>query len=240
MEKAIICAAGSGKRMGQLCKNHGVKSKSLLPIGSTVIMDSIIDELWRVGVREFIVVVSEQNRDEIKTWFTGINFRPVVFVTQVGEGTARAVRSAVDNFLLGDRIKGTWIVWADMIFRFAASKCAFSNGVDENVIFVVGVDEARSDRFDAVLTMGKKVVGISPRSIPKEGPFFMSSGVFRLQSIAAFREACDDLSARKGELPIETVFLHMIENGVIFVARALDFMIDLGTESAYLRNRNLF
>jgi len=52
--KAVICAAGQGKRLKPLTKEY---PKALLPLGGKTIIEHILDALSENGIREVVVVV---------------------------------------------------------------------------------------------------------------------------------------------------------------------------------------
>ncbi|OGN90217.1 MAG: glucose-1-phosphate thymidylyltransferase [Chloroflexi bacterium RBG_13_46_14] len=95
--KAVIIAAGEGKRMRPLTYN---RPKVMLPIAVKPILEHLLVEMKQAGIMEFIIVTG-YHEEKIKEYFGpgekwGVN---IEYVTQVNQaGTADAVRT-VENFV---------------------------------------------------------------------------------------------------------------------------------------------
>jgi bifunctional UDP-N-acetylglucosamine pyrophosphorylase/glucosamine-1-phosphate N-acetyltransferase len=98
--KAVIIAAGEGKRMRPLTYN---RPKVMLPVAGKPVLEYLLVEMGKAGIKEFVFVTGYR-QEKIKEYFKsgekwGVN---IEYITQVEQrGTADAVRS-VEN-LVDDR-----------------------------------------------------------------------------------------------------------------------------------------
>jgi len=53
ISRAVVLAGGKGRRLGALAKDT---QKCLLPIGGVPLIELVLSTLWRVGVREFLIL----------------------------------------------------------------------------------------------------------------------------------------------------------------------------------------
>ncbi|UCC18108.1 MAG: NTP transferase domain-containing protein [Dehalococcoidales bacterium] len=98
--KAVIIAAGEGKRMRPLTSN---KPKVMLPVAGKPIMEHLLVEMKQAGIKEFVFVTG-YHEEKIKQYFgSGERWGVIIdYATQANQaGTADAVRT-VEN-LVGDR-----------------------------------------------------------------------------------------------------------------------------------------
>jgi len=239
----VLCAAGKGSRMQEVQDRYNVKSKCLLPVGSGTILDAALIEMLQLCSRVFIVA-GDHNYKEIQKHVLRASWPITVMVqksTRYG-GTAVAVWSALQKInVLTDQIivnemysEGVLVVWSDMLFKIPQDSLPSLKKYD-NVIYTTSVTKMKSDRFDGIVCSGDRVLALSPRTIPKQGPFLMTTGVYKLglvkEFIAKYRETVS--KSVTGELSVEVIFQQMLFEGLPFHAEALDFFIDLGTSEEY-------
>ena len=90
---AIILAAGRGKRMKPF---SDLISKPMLPILNKPLISIIAEQLLNIGAEKLIIVVSQSNGDEIKTFFQKQSYsNKIVYCLQdPPQGTADAIYKA--------------------------------------------------------------------------------------------------------------------------------------------------
>lgn len=107
--KAVIIAAGEGKRMRPLTHN---RPKVMLPVAGKPILEHLLIEMKQAGMKEFVIVTG-YHEEKVKEYFGsgeqwGVNIQYVTQVNQTGTADAvRTVESSVNDRLLvvnGDMI----------------------------------------------------------------------------------------------------------------------------------------
>jgi NDP-sugar pyrophosphorylase family protein len=248
---AIICAAGFGGRIKDICDKYRIVSKCLLPIGRHTILELTIKELINIGVTRLVIVVGEHNLEEIRKFILDHeefrdaltqlqDFRILLSVQhQSFHGTTAAVLSGMRE------IEGPFLlVWSDMIFRFPHG---FKTPPDpsHNIVFTTSVSHRQGARFDGIVCSGNRVMAFSPRAIEKPGPFLINTGVYYIKDIDILTTSVSRIISLYGnalediELPIEMALHDMLSRGAIFTADSLEFFIDLGTTENYNANTNI-
>jgi len=223
----VICAAGKGTRMSETLEHFGVKSKCLLPFANQRIIDIQIAEMRKAGAEHIVLVASEDNKEELQQAVKNVEVKS----QGVGPaGTATAVMSAAGHTVAETTML---VAWSDMLFKLPPFP---KSGQWTDTVFTAGISQSRSDRFEGCVCSGDRVLAISARNVPKQGPFLMTTGVYLFTRLRALNAAyvklaygCDATL----ELPIELVLQAMINDGVPFKADCLDLYLDLGTAEAY-------
>jgi UTP--glucose-1-phosphate uridylyltransferase len=68
VKKAIIAAAGWGTRRLPITK---VIEKSMLPVGNRPIIDYIVEDCTRAGIKDIYIVIDPKENSQIKSYFSG-------------------------------------------------------------------------------------------------------------------------------------------------------------------------
>ena len=226
----VICTAGNDVRMGGLLEEAGVATKSLLPVGASPIILKTISELKRFGVDDILIVATQKTVDVLYD-VTGVRTVPQM---PGPYGTAAAVATAITTF---GHDKDFLISWGDMVFKMP------NKHLPGNVLYTCGVSQSKSSRFEGVVCSGDRVLAISPRSVQKQGPYLMTTGVCSMSSTEDFLQiykiAADLMYKNPVELPFEKILQEMIYIGIPVFADCLDFFIDFGTRNEYENNLKL-
>ncbi len=214
--KAVVLAAGEGTRMRPLTYT---KPKVMLPIANKPILEHLILELARAGIRDVVLVVGY--RDEIIREYFGDGNRWGINVSYVSQrkqlGTADALRSAAhlldDEFLM---LNGDNIVSHDEIARLVES--------DSMAIGVVKVQNPQD--FGVVELEDGKVRRIIEK--PERPPSnLINAGIYKFTSdIFEFLEKTP--LSKRGEYEITDTIQLAIESGVEFRAVEMNTWIDVG------------
>ncbi len=214
--KAVVLAAGEGTRMRPLTYT---KPKVMLPIANKPILEHLIGELAKAGIKDIVLVVGY--RDEIvRNYFNdGSEFDVnIEYVSQRKQlGTADALRSAIhlleDDFIM---LNGDNIVSSDDIKKIATS--------DEMAIGVVSVENPQD--FGVVEIENDKVKRIIEK--PEKPPSnLINAGVYRFTSdIIEFLEKTP--LSKRGEYEITDTIQLAINSGIEFKPVEMDTWIDVG------------
>jgi bifunctional UDP-N-acetylglucosamine pyrophosphorylase/glucosamine-1-phosphate N-acetyltransferase len=214
--KAIVLAAGEGTRMRPLTYT---KPKVMLPIANKPILEHLISELAKAGIKDIVLVVGY--KDEIvRNYFNdGSEFGvSIEYVSQRKQlGTADALKSAIylleDDFIM---LNGDNIVSRDDIKKIATS--------DEMAIGVVRVENPQD--FGVVEIEDGKVKRIIEK--PEKPPSnLINAGVYRFTSdIIEFLEKTP--LSKRGEYEITDTIQLAINSGIEFKAVEMDTWIDVG------------
>jgi UDP-N-acetylglucosamine diphosphorylase / glucose-1-phosphate thymidylyltransferase / UDP-N-acetylgalactosamine diphosphorylase / glucosamine-1-phosphate N-acetyltransferase / galactosamine-1-phosphate N-acetyltransferase len=92
VNKAVILAAGKGKRMGDLTAQI---PKPMLPLAGKPMLEHILDRLTEAGIRQYLIVIGYYG-DHIKEHFAGSDFDITYQEQTVINGTAKAALLARD------------------------------------------------------------------------------------------------------------------------------------------------
>lgn len=242
---SILCAAGHSTRSQHLCQEHGIKSKCLLPVGPSTILEIAINELINIGVTRLVIVVGEHNLEEIRAYLTKNEAFLIALTTDTSRfrislavqrqpfhGTVAAVVSGMQL------VEGPFLlVWSDMLFRFPHGFDYKS--IPHNVVFTTSVSHLQSARFDGIVCSGNRVMAFSPRSVEKPGPFLINTGVYYIKDVQQLKDSISRImyhNSETSELPIEAVLHAMLARGIPFIADSLEFFIDMGTTENYREN----
>ncbi len=214
--KAVILAAGEGMRMRPLTYT---RPKVMLPIANKPILEHLISELSKVGVRDVVLVVGYKD-DVIRNYFKdGGNFGvSIEYVSQRKQlGTADALKSAVhlldDEFLMlnGDNI----VSHEDLKKLIEADGMAIGIFRVENPQDF-GIVEVENGRI-------RKIVE-KPEKPPSD---LINAGVYKFNSdIIEFLERTP--LSKRGEYEITDTIQLAINYGIEFKAVELKTWIDVG------------
>jgi bifunctional UDP-N-acetylglucosamine pyrophosphorylase/glucosamine-1-phosphate N-acetyltransferase len=213
--RAVILAAGKGKRMGPLTST---RAKTMLPVLNKPILEHLIINARKAGVKEFVVVVNWQ-ADRIKEYFERKdNLGVKIYWAEQREvvGTANAIFAAEpwvkEDFLVlsGDTLLGT-----DSISQLAKA--------EEPAIGIAHVEEP--ERYGVVSLDGKKVKKVIEKpKVPESN--FINIGCYHFDERIFEAISKTPLSDRK-EYEITTSINMMLEEDIAVGAVGLEDWIDI-------------
>ncbi len=167
--KAVVLAAGLGKRMKPLIKG---RPKALVELGGKPLLQHVLESLQKAGVEEAVIVIGFGGEKIKKRFGKRFGKLKLFYVVQrIPMGTAHAVLKAKD------RVKGRFLVAsADVIVlpslwkRLAAKK-----GFDA----VIALREERHpERFGVALVSGKKMMQIVEKPRKKIESSLVNAGAY--------------------------------------------------------------
>jgi UDP-N-acetylglucosamine diphosphorylase / glucose-1-phosphate thymidylyltransferase / UDP-N-acetylgalactosamine diphosphorylase / glucosamine-1-phosphate N-acetyltransferase / galactosamine-1-phosphate N-acetyltransferase len=204
----IILAAGLSKRMLSLTQN---RSKCMIPIANTPILEYIIRNLAIMGMREIVIVVNH-GADGIEEYFKcgqdfGVN---ITYVHQIDKkGTGGALYSAKDH-IRGDDvfmvINGDCIVhYNDMIRLFCQKKPAMG------VVRSKHPEEYGVIEIDGNFIEGGLLVGINEKPLaPSDN--LINAGVY-LFDTRIFEYLDRTKESRRGEYELTDAVMMYVKHG---------------------------
>ena len=152
--KAVILAAGEGSRMRPLTQS---RPKVMLPVAGKPIMEHLIDEIVRAGIREFVLVVGYEEA-RVREYF-GDGRSRVISIEYRTQPRATGTASAVG--MVKDTVGGPFLVInGDSII--AGSDIARVAQLQGNQLGVKRVE--RPEQFGVVELEGERVVRIHEKS----------------------------------------------------------------------------
>jgi len=213
--KAIILAAGEGSRMRPLTYT---RPKVMLPIANKPILEHLLIEAKKAGIREFVFIVGyhdEQVRDYFGTgdkWEVSIDY-----CTQRKQlGTADALRTVEDlvdgNFLV---INGDIIVSQKDISNLTKRK--------NNTLSTIEVEDTRG--LGAVKLSKGKVVHIYEKT--KKPPSNMANAGLYLFTPDIFDAISQTSKSPRGEFEITDSLQLMIDKGRHVSYQGISYWLDL-------------
>ncbi len=214
--KAVILAAGEGKRMRPLTYE---RPKVMLPIAGKPIIEHLLVEMKEVGIDDFVFVVGyhdETIRDYFRKgekWDVSIQY--VTQKTQLG--TADALRRTEglveDKFIM---LNGDTIVSAEDIRKV----------ITDGVNIALGVIEVRNpEDYGVVETEGEKVARIHekmkepPSNLINAGVYFLDENIFTALSKTA--------KSKRGEFELTDSLQLLIEEGTDIFWKPIEHWIDV-------------
>ena len=226
--KAIILAAGEGNRMRPLTYT---RPKVMLPIANKPILEHLLIEAKKAGIREFILIIG-YHQEQVRDYFGsgdkwGVS---IEYCTQRRQlGTADALKMtkglADGNFLV---INGDIIVDQKDIKSLADKR--------ENTMGVVEVKETKDL---GIVEIGKgRVVRIHEKT--EKPPSHMANAGLYLLSLDIFESISRTLKSPRGEYEITDSLQLMIDGGVIFLIRRLATGSILVTRGIYCQLMKLY
>jgi NDP-sugar pyrophosphorylase family protein len=171
--QGVILAAGKGSRLHPITVN---RSKAMLPILGKPIVERVMESLWANGVREFILVVSRNDRDITRYFTEECSLKPdIQFVVQEELlGMADALRCAAPF------IRGPFILSAcDNLTsseHVAALLQHYQMGENINAtLSVMRINPAKVGRTGIVEMVDGHIVHIIEKPPPEEAPSNIAS-----------------------------------------------------------------
>ena len=197
---AVILAAGEGKRMRPLTYE---RPKVMLPIAGKPIMEHLLEEVKRAGIKNFLFVVGYHD-ETIRDYFgNGADWDvEIQYVTQKAQlGTAdalwRAEKLVEDKFLM---LNGDTIVSADDIKR------VITGDITLGVIEVTNPEE-----YGVVETEGEKITRIHEKM--REPPSnLINAGVYLLDE-TIFNALSRTAKSKRGEFELTDSIQLLIDEG---------------------------
>ncbi len=219
--KAVILAAGEGKRMRPLTYE---RPKVMLPVAGKPLVEHLLGEVKEAGINEFIFVVGyhdETIRDHFgvgKRWDVDIQY--VTQKTQLG--TADALRKTealvedTDEFLM---LNGDTIVSAEDIKR--VSCIASSSEIALGVIKVKNPED-----YGVIETEGEKITKIHEKM--KEPPSnLINAGVYLLNEPSIFEALSKTAKSKRGEFELTDSLQLLIEEGNNVFWKPIEHWVDV-------------
>ena len=212
--KAVILAAGEGKRMRPLTYE---RPKVMLPIAGKPIIEHLLEEVKEAGIDDFIFVVGYHD-ETIRTYFGkgerwGINLEYVTQKTQLG--TADALRRTEglveDNFLM---LNG------DVIVRAADIRNVITDDITLGVIEV-----EQPEDYGVVATEGERITKIHEKM--KEPPSnLINAGVYLLNELI-FKALSRTTKSKRGEFELTDSLQMLIEDHNNVFWKRIEHWIDV-------------
>ncbi|MCK4475826.1 MAG: NTP transferase domain-containing protein [Methanophagales archaeon] len=214
--KAVILAAGEGKRMRPLTYE---RPKVMLPIAGKPIIEHLLGEVKEVGINDFVFVVGYHD-ETIRDYF-GKGERwdvDIQYVTQKTQlGTADALRKTEglieDKFLM---LNGDTIVSAADIEKV----------ITDDVNIALGVIEVRNpEDYGVVETEGEKITKIHEKM--KEPPSnLINAGVYLLNE-SIFKALSKTDKSKRAEFELTDSLQLLIASGGDIFWRKIEHWIDV-------------
>ena len=224
--KAVILAAGIGKRLGDLTKSL---PKPMIRIFDKPILEYIINDLVKSGFDEICIVIGHYG-EQIKQYFgNGERFDSrITYVTQMDyNGTADATLYAKDfvgneMFLLhlGDAIN------PDALEKYSGDM--FNDKTDASIISVK-IEDSMKMNVGNIEVDGNNVIKISEKSQTSESNLAWA-GVVIFKNIGIFEEIKKMTISPTGEYEITDAINMMILDKKIIRNYICETSIDVGTE----------
>ncbi len=172
--KAVILAAGEGKRMYPLTRT---RPKVMLPIANRPILEHLLIEMKKAGVNEFTFVVGyhaetiRQHFGDGSKWGVRIDY-----VTQRKQlGTAHAVKTieglVEDRFLLAN---GDVLVRAEDVEKLLSKDTVALSLTEAQDTRDLGVVEVSGDRVKAIY----EKVAVAPSKLVNAGVYLLTGEIF--------------------------------------------------------------
>jgi len=218
--KAVILAAGEGKRMRPLTYE---RPKVMLPVAGKPLVEHLLREVKEAGINEFIFVVGYHD-ETIRDYF-GVGERwdvDIQYVTQKTQlGTADALRKAealvegTDDFLM---LNGDTIVSAEDIKRVS---CAASSSE-----IALGVIKVKNPEDYGVIEIeGERITKIHEKM--KEQPsYLINAGIYLLDE-NIFTALSKTAKSKKGEFELPDSLQLLIESGNNIFWKKIEHWIDV-------------
>jgi len=224
--KAVILAAGEGKRMRPLTYE---RPKVMLPIAGKPIIEHLLEEMKEVGIEDFVFVVGYHD-ETIRNYFekgerSDVNIQYVTQKTQLG--TADALRRTEglveDKFLM---LNGDTIVSAGDIEKVITGDTT------------IGVIEVRNPGdYGVVETEGERITKIHEKM--KEPPSnLINAGVYLLDE-NIFTALSKTAKSKRGEFELTDSLQLLIESGNNVFWKKIKHWIDVSYPWDLLRANEL-
>jgi len=214
--QAIVLAAGEGTRMRPLTYT---KPKVMLPIANKPILEHLIVELRKAGIKDIILVVGYKDEVIRNHFKDGSDWDVnITYVSQkVQMGTADALKSAMhlidDEFIMlnGDNI----VSYEDI------KKIAKTDG------FAIGVKEVENPQDFGVVNIKDGLVREIVEKPEEPASNLINAGVYKFKSeIVEYLEKTP--MSKRGEYEITDTIQLAINDGLEFKAVQIEEWIDIG------------
>jgi len=147
--KAVICAAGEGKRMRPLTKNY---PKVLLPVGEKTIIEYMLDNLSASGIKDVVIVVGHKANTVQEKIGTQYKDCKITYVLNKEYATTNNIYSL---WLARKYITDGMIFFnGDIIFHREILKGILADG-PPNSFVVDPLSELEDDAMKVILKKGK-------------------------------------------------------------------------------------
>jgi bifunctional UDP-N-acetylglucosamine pyrophosphorylase / glucosamine-1-phosphate N-acetyltransferase len=217
--KAVILAAGEGKRMRPLTYE---RPKVMLPVAGKPLVEHLLGEVKEAGINEFIFVVGYHD-ETIRDYF-GVGERwdvDIQYVTQKTQlGTADALRMTeglvADKFLM---LNGDTIVSAEDIKRVSC--------VASSIEIALGVIKVKNpEDYGVIETEGEKITKIHEKM--KEPPSnLINAGVYLLNEPSIFEALSKTAKSKRGEFELTDSLQLLIEEGNNVFWKPIEHWVDV-------------
>lgn len=214
--KAIILAAGEGSRMRPLTYT---RPKVMLPIANKPILEHLLVEAKKAGIREFIFVVGYHD-EQVRHYFGsgdkwGVNIEYSTQRKQLGTADAlKMVEGLVDgNFL---------VINGDIIVNQEDIKSLISKS--DTTLSVIKVEDTRD--LGVVEVSQGKVVHIYEKT--EKPPSHLANAGLYLFTTDIFDAISQTSKSRRGEYEITDSIQLMIDKGYHVSYQEISYWLDLG------------
>lgn len=213
--KAVILAAGEGKRMWPLTS---FRPKVMLPLVNLPILEHLISQVISVGIREFILVVG--HRGEVIREYFGDGHRWDIQIDYVSQekqmGTADALRMAKgklpERFLV---LNGDIVVLSGDIAKLIKSQRPAIAGILLDDVFGLGVLEVENSR---VIRIHEKEKEPSSHMV-NAGLYYLDGSIFEAIASTA--------TSSRGEYELTDSLQTLIDDGCELSLVEIDQWLDI-------------
>ena len=234
INKALILAGGRGTRLRPL--THTIP-KQVIPVANQPILHYVLEQLHCVGIKEIGIVVSPDNREQIKHYIerNHWNLNLEYIEQKTPQGLAHAVIVSreflgEDSFLmyLGDNLSGG---------RLEGILNTFESAKADATLMLKEVDNPQQFGIAEIGTGGEIKRLIEKPTNPTSnlaiiGTYCFSSRIHQAASRIA--------PSKRGELEITDAIQYLLENGGIVNSERLDsWWFDCGTKDDLLEANNV-
>ncbi|MEM1218738.1 MAG: sugar phosphate nucleotidyltransferase [Bacteroidota bacterium] len=231
--KAIIPVAGAGTNLRPLTYTQ---PKPLIPVAGKPIICFIIDQLSRLGIRDFVFVIGylgEKIRNFLEQAYPDINME---FVTQENrEGSGHAIWSAKEFIQDTEEI---FIFFGDTIIDIDFQEVMNS---EESCIAVQRVDNPRDFGVVEFGTDGLIKRVVEKPNIPMSNMAIV--GFYKIKDPQQLIQGLDynirNNLRNDGEFPLTDGLMRMIENGHKFRTARVNSWFDCGKKDILLQTNSL-
>ncbi|MEA2053557.1 MAG: bifunctional sugar-1-phosphate nucleotidylyltransferase/acetyltransferase [Candidatus Thermoplasmatota archaeon] len=171
--KAVILAAGEGKRLRPFTKNM---PKVMLPIANKPILEYIVDALSESNIRDIVMVVGYK-KESIMDYFEsgkefGVNIEYIIQEKQIGTGHAlmQAERCINDQFLV---LPGDNVINGKSLSALINNRCKTA----------ILIEESSSPSKYGVVKVEEEIIKGIIEKPEKTGTNLVSTGVYKFQPI---------------------------------------------------------
>jgi len=221
--KAVILAGGRGRRFGNLTKEI---PKVMLEINEKPILETIIKNIKKAGLRNFIIVVNYKKEKIIEYFGDGSKFGVNIQYAyqEYPKGTGDAVRY-VEPFIDEDIFL---LIYGDVILD--SNTLSKIIKLNKPLICLKEVEDPR--RFGVVEIKNGKIFRIVEKSNDPPSNL-VNTGIYLLP-IEIFDAIKKTSLSKRGEYELTDSIQILIENGKEFDYFLVDETTDIGTKEIYL------